>query len=423
MKKSTKCWNGKIVMPDSFEFIDSTGDHNIPSNYLCLPFSISSHANLEFRSGGNGISCLRQGWSLPEDHFTWSTGVESEIVVPTGGGEGAFLLTISVAPFIVQHRHPQQRLQIIVNEKLAYNGHLTCAQTISVIIPPSAGLAASEMKIVFKHPDAVVVSDFVAANDHRKLAVALSSVRMNLIEPGLSPTALEIPYFEGAPSDRAVMLDFESLGDNCEFGLVQRRAGAEPFSLLRFSAVAPDTLLELLQTRFSQMANREKLQIEAVRLESGDEEYLVHHQFYNLTYHTFTLSSQMKADRVAHRELARLTLATRALLEHLQAADRIFIYRTHKELNEAHLLSLHVLLREYGPTTLLYVTTATADHPAGTVEVIADGLLRGYLGRFAPYDDAHAGDDQSWITLCGRAHAYWKLSRVAQSLTESHAEN
>ncbi len=33
-----------------------------------------------------------------------------------------------------------------------------------------------------------------------------------------------------------LMLQFESLGQNCEFGLVQRRAGADPLGLLRFDS-------------------------------------------------------------------------------------------------------------------------------------------------------------------------------------------
>ncbi len=32
-----------------------------------------------------------------------------------------------------------------------------------------------------------------------------------------------------------LMLRFAALGDNCEFGLVQRQAGAEPLGLLRFA--------------------------------------------------------------------------------------------------------------------------------------------------------------------------------------------
>jgi hypothetical protein len=36
---------------------------------------------------------------------------------------------------------------------------------------------------------------------------------------------------------------FENLGGNCEFGLVQRHFGAEPLSLLRWTATPPEASL------------------------------------------------------------------------------------------------------------------------------------------------------------------------------------
>ena len=36
-------------------------------------------------------------------------------------------------------------------------------------------------------------------------------------------------------SDHDLVLDFESVGDNCELGIFQRRVGAEPLGLLRFA--------------------------------------------------------------------------------------------------------------------------------------------------------------------------------------------
>lgn len=413
MKKSIELLNAKILNPENSDSYSDIKDDEFFSEDLPVCSSIRTISNLDFISGGNGLACLKRGWSLPESNHTWSTGLESEIAIPDCPLDRPFLLSMRLVPFVIEHRYPHQRLQIIVNDKIVFTEKLTSSQTINVIIPITAGLGDQHMAIVFKHPDAVVVSSLLAEDDHRMIAVALSSIRLSLIELDRPPLVLTPAASEDTLADRSVMLDFESLGDNCEFGLVQRRAGADPLSLLRFSAVALNTLEELLQTRFSEMAKREKLRIEAVRLESGDEEYLVHHQFYKLTYHTFTFSSQMNAERVTHREIARLTLATRAMLDHLQTGDRIFVYRTHIGLSDTQIFSLHVLLRKYGPTTLFYVTTATHDHPAGTVEVIADGLMRGYMGSFAPYHDAPSGDDQSWLALCRCAHAYWKATARA----------
>ena len=51
-------------------------------------------------------------------------------------------------------------------------------------------------------------------------------------------------------SDRNLALQFESLGDNCELGLVQRRAGVEPLGLLRFAGAPLRRLITALDARF-----------------------------------------------------------------------------------------------------------------------------------------------------------------------------
>jgi tetratricopeptide (TPR) repeat protein len=47
-----------------------------------------------------------------------------------------------------------------------------------------------------------------------------------------------------------LFLRFESLGDNCEFGVVQRYFGADPLGLLRFTHTPPDLLRDALDAKF-----------------------------------------------------------------------------------------------------------------------------------------------------------------------------
>lgn len=51
-------------------------------------------------------------------------------------------------------------------------------------------------------------------------------------------------------SDRELMMAFENIGNNCEFGIVQRYFGAEPISLLRFAGGEFDHLLAALKAKF-----------------------------------------------------------------------------------------------------------------------------------------------------------------------------
>ena len=71
-----------------------------------------------------------------------------------------------------------------------------------------------------------------------------------------------------AIGDRDLVLQFESLGDNCEFGLVQRKAGAEPLGLLRFSSAPLPRLVRALRERFDGLTDPAN-----VRLSSAKGEY------------------------------------------------------------------------------------------------------------------------------------------------------
>jgi hypothetical protein len=67
---------------------------------------------------------------------------------------------------------------------------------------------------------------------------------------------------EAILSDRELVIQFESLGDNCELGLVQRMAGAEPLGLLRFAGVPLRHLIRAMEARFEGMADTANIRVE-----------------------------------------------------------------------------------------------------------------------------------------------------------------
>jgi hypothetical protein len=52
---------------------------------------------------------------------------------------------------------------------------------------------------------------------------------------------------------------------------------------------------------------------------------------------------------------------------------------------------------------LLWVVPAERDRPAGTVEVMMPGLLKGYIDRFAPENNAHDFSFGAWMKVCANA--------------------
>jgi hypothetical protein len=200
------------------------------------------------------------------------------------------------------------------------------------------------------------------------------------------------------------MMRFESLGESCEFGLVQRRCEAEPLGLFRFASAPLPKLLAALGADFAGFGEPEALDVE---LSANGREYMIKDKRFSLLYHAWVMAGEMTPEEVHQREIRRLPLLIRKLREDLTEAEKIFVYHGMGRLGGADdALPLMMVLRRYGPSTLLWVELADADHPAGTVEQAGAGLLKGYIDRFAPGEDAYDLSLDCWIAICREA---WRL--------------
>ena len=89
------------------------------------------------------------------------------------------------------------------------------------------------------------------------------------------------------------------------------------------------------------------------------------------------------------QDSARLKFPRRKFLEELEAADKIFVYKFGEAVSEAGIPPLPMALNRRGKATLLWVALEAQDWPAGMVEVVMPGLLKGYIDRFATAANAH----------------------------------
>ena len=76
-------------------------------------------------------------------------------------------------------------------------------------------------------------------------------------------------------------------------------------------------------------------------------------------------------------------------MEDIGAGEKIFVLKRTPALRPEEVLPVYATLNELGRNWLLWMVPADATHPAGTVEVLLPGLLRGYIDRFAPSENAH----------------------------------
>jgi hypothetical protein len=199
-----------------------------------------------------------------------------------------------------------------------------------------------------------------------------------------------------------LMLGFQSLGDNCEFGLVQRHFGVEPQGLLRFASARLDRLLEAIENRFAG--------IDDIALEDRKGEVVATVRPYRFVFHTWLRTAQTDLSR------AEATLRTRNrylrghLIAELEAGERILVRKSSAPAAETDIDRLLAALHRYGPNTLLWVRLADAAHPSGSVEALGPGLLCGYVDRFAPYIRAADASFDAWAAVCRQA---WQRNGAA----------
>jgi hypothetical protein len=208
---------------------------------------------------------------------------------------------------------------------------------------------------------------------------------------------------ETAPITHAqdMMSRFQSLGDNCEFGFVQRHFGCEMLGLFRFNWIGMEALLRGIGSRFEGVGNPDNFYIDSDQ--AG--ELIIQDKIYGFYTHTGRYEGQIERDKLMQLELTRLTFLVRTFFEDLSTAEKIFVRKGDGSGCYENILPLHQGLQAFGPNTLLWVVAADELHPSGTVEQIETGLLKGYLTRFAPYGFAQDFLADEWNTLCANAYA------------------
>lgn len=239
------------------------------------------------------------------------------------------------------------------------------------------------------------------------LGYAVHNAGLSEIAESLTPAPVrsDIAVLEDEPM-RRLMLQFESIGANCELGLVQRRFGAEPLGLLRWNDVALDQLVSALDCNLEGMGEPENT---AMVTSIGGELY-VEDRRWRLPMHTFLHADRVDPDDVFKKLCRRIRYLRDKLLEDLASAEKIFVYSAFA-FTPDDLRRLHRALRAHGPVTLLgaqpVLTSMTAfpGRPVGEVEQLDESLFVGFLPR-PPTLDAHNNcvvDFEAWTALLAKA--------------------
>lgn len=188
---------------------------------------------------------------------------------------------------------------------------------------------------------------------------------------------------------------FRSLGDNCEFGFVQRYGGVEPSGLLRFAYTPMEDLIRGLRCGFADLGAPGDLHLSI----STGGAYYCHSRAYNIWANTGKTVETLEPAGLLEREYGRLAHLKRKMLDELAEGSNILVRKAGADEPEANFTRLCEAVWAHGPSTLLRVTEAGPGWRPEPARRVGERLIEGRVRRFAPTAQAWEVDLEPWMHL------------------------
>ncbi len=337
-------------------------------------------ANIEFAQGGNSDFYVREGWAEPESTHRWTMGRESRMVLPVETLGPECVIVINATPCVHPPDLPAQSIMLAVNDRLLASAVLPGLRVLAFRVPASlAGAERPELRITHLNVGAPR-----APEQYRRgqpLGLMMHSLRIYRL--AWQHRAARAPWPD---TPEAQALCFESIGQGCQFGQIQRQMGAEPLNLLRFVDTVTSNLADGIVRSFAGIDTPGSLEIgQAVR---SKPTYRWRQTQYDLHFDTLIPVDQATPAQVMRDQLTRLRFLRQKFEEDLHEAGKIYVLTRSDCLTEAEALAIYCALNAHADNTLLW--TVYGDPAAtGQVDRLAPGFLCGHLGatdevRFAP---------------------------------------
>jgi len=432
-----------------------------------------------YRLGGSGSPAaeLRDGWHVDDDGLVWTAARVSRLVLPAAGFSPA-VLRIGLTPLLTKDLLPAQRLAVVAGGMLL--GQFSVRAETALCVPLPAGVGDGGIELIFVTPDAVPMRSFAYDRPEQSLGFVIDWIVAETPPPRLHAAAslrgdglaeapalavsqrfVDVPTAELHARIEAelgvkaadLMRGFESLGDNCAFGLAQRKAGAEVLGLLRFANTPLRALLRGLGDSFK--AALAKADIELYLHPDGNpREYMLKIARYGIRWHTLVHEPDAEAAAVERDQVIKLGFLRRKFEEGLRGGRKIYtLVRSEPQkigvvmpgfaapdtasasrgvtqlmpawdpprryevvpppLTLAEAQAVLVELNRRGANTLLYFVPAAPDRPAGTVELLAPGLMRASMASFVILTTGEHANDFDWVRVAANA---WLLNKDANAV-------
>jgi hypothetical protein len=275
-----------------------------------------------------------------------------------------------------------------------------------------------------KHLEPGVVSGSFGCPTMRRVIAArfpgLQSTSRSADPPGsvAADSSGEIATMSPEASDLTPIFEqFESLGDNSEFGLVQIAARIKPNDLLSVAILNVPIedrlarLIEAIEKEFAGLGDPGSSAFAPESTHALSTGIVLSENRWGLSEHLNQLDPEPDLPFLHAQQEASLRRKADLFRQGLRSAQRIFVWKSNLLVDESTIRRLAECLRRYGPNLLLWTTYSDPDHPAGTVEYVGNGLLKGYVTRFAPYTEPSQTEYDDWQAVCKSAAQVAELLR------------
>ena len=203
-----------------------------------------------------------------------------------------------------------------------------------------------------------------------------------------------------------LLLQFESLGENCELGMVQQAFDAHPIGLFRWSGITLPHLADALDSDLQGIGEPEHTDI---YWDDIYGEYYFRDLRYGMYTHTKMFQKDYSLEEVRQLLVVRSRRLREKLIEDLQEGRKIFVFQSSSELAASEAPRLHAAVRRIGASAeLLFVTPDRGGGKVGAVERVAPGLMFGFLDQVGFDGDRQphwAISWQVWLSILASAAA------------------
>lgn len=201
-----------------------------------------------------------------------------------------------------------------------------------------------------------------------------------------------------------LLAEFESLGDNCEFGFVHRNVDAKGRGLFQWAGMPLANLIPSLYTRFKGLDDPANFKVMYHKVLSHDDEYVIYINGFNFRVHTGSYRSKSSEENVVRETATRMRYLIRKLIQDLEEGSKIFVFRQNEAVDAATMRELRNAIACYGSNTLLWVAE-DPNVPDGTITWLGDGLMKGSVTHLSNRLTVASAWHHGWHRVLWNAYA------------------